>query len=452
MLTGKAQPVLAPAGGLPAAITVMPGIGSTGGLTVGMPGQFVRFDSAPLSRPLRIAGGSQVRLSVSSPMPATDVTLFASLRIVSPSGVESLPNGLVTPIRIATLGATPVEVTVNLPVIAADAEPGDVLRVVVSTTDAGYRLPAAPAAYVVGLADPALTAAGAVLSPVDQALAPYWWPLLALAVALLVGLLVFIRKPRRHAGDVRADLAGTPLAVEGLAKEFKGGVRAVDDLSFAIPAGEVIGLLGPNGAGKTTTMRMAMGLIRPSAGAVYVFGQRVMPGASVLARIGALVEGAGFLPHLSGRENLELYWRASGRMADDPRFDEVLEIANLGTAVDRKVRTYSQGMRQRLGIAQAMLGMPDLLMLDEPTNGLDPQQIRAMRDVMHAYAATGRTVIVSSHMLSEVEQTCTFVVVMHRGRLITTGEVPDLLAGRSNMRLEDFFLEVVGDDLTVGKA
>ena len=143
---------------------------------------------------------------------------------------------------------------------------------------------------------------------------------------------------------------------------------------------------------------------------------------------------------------------ASGRMADDPRFDEVLEIANLGTAVDRKVRTYSQGMRMRLGIAQAMLGLPDLLMLDEPTNGLDPQQIKAMREVLHAYAATGRTVIVSSHMLSEVEQTCTYVVVMHRGRLVTSGEVADLLAGRADMRLEDFFLEVVGDDLTVGKA
>jgi ABC-2 type transport system ATP-binding protein len=185
---------------------------------------------------------------------------------------------------------------------------------------------------------------------------------------------------------------------------------------------------------------------------VYVFGEKVMPGAAVLARVGALVEGAGFLPHLSGRENLQLYWRASGRTEGDPKFAQVFEIADLGTAVDRKVRTYSQGMRQRLGIAQAMLGMPDLLMLDEPTNGLDPQQIRAMRDVMHDYAATGRTVIVSSHMLSEVEQTCTFVVVMHRGRLITTGEVSELLAGRSNMRLEDFFLEVVGDDLTVGKA
>jgi ABC-2 type transport system ATP-binding protein len=183
-----------------------------------------------------------------------------------------------------------------------------------------------------------------------------------------------------------------------------------------------------------------------------VFGEQVDFGSPVLSRIGALVEGAGFLPHLTGRQNLDLFWKASGRTTEDPRLDAVLAIADLGTAVDRKVRTYSQGMRQRLGIAQAMLGMPDLLMLDEPTNGLDPPQIRAMRDVMHDYAATGRTVIVSSHMLSEVEQTCSDVVVMHRGQLVITGEVKELLAGRTGMRLEEFFLDVVGDDLTVGKS
>jgi ABC-2 type transport system ATP-binding protein len=122
----------------------------------------------------------------------------------------------------------------------------------------------------------------------------------------------------------------------------------------------------------------------------------------------------------------------------------------LGTAIDRKVRTYSQGMRQRLGIAQAMLGQPDLLILDEQTNGLDPQQIKEMRDVLHDYVATGKTVIISSHMLSEVEQTCSYVIVMHRGQLITAGEVSDLL--KSNAKLEDFFIEVVGEDLTIGKS
>jgi ABC-2 type transport system ATP-binding protein len=138
------------------------------------------------------------------------------------------------------------------------------------------------------------------------------------------------------------------------------------------------------------------------------------------------VEGAGFLPHLSGRANLELYWQATGRPAEDSRIEEALRIAGLGDALDRAVRTYSQGMRQRLAIAQAMLGLPDLLILDEPTNGLDPPQIREMRDVMVRYAAAGRTVIVSSHLLSEVEQSCTHLVVMHRGRLVQAGPVAEI--------------------------
>jgi ABC-2 type transport system ATP-binding protein len=129
---------------------------------------------------------------------------------------------------------------------------------------------------------------------------------------------------------------------------------------------------------------------------------------------------------------------------------EVLEIAGLGTAVDRKVGSYSQGMRQRLGIAQAMLGRPELLILDEPTNGLDPPQIKEMRDVLRDYAATGRTVIVSSHLLAEVEMTCTQVVVMHRGRLVAQGEVGDLKAEHGDERLEDVFLDIVGADRTVG--
>ena len=147
----------------------------------------------------------------------------------------------------------------------------------------------------------------------------------------------------------------------------------------------------------------------------------------MLSRVGAFVEGAGFLPHLSGRDNLELYWQATGRPAEDAHLDEALEIAGLGDALARAVRTYSQGMRQRLAIAQAMLGLPDLLILDEPTNGLDPPQIREMREVMIRYAAAGRTVIVSSHLLSEVEQTCTHLVVMDRGRLVQAGPVAEII-------------------------
>ncbi|MGP4098211.1 alpha/beta fold hydrolase [Nonomuraea sp. KM90] len=241
-----------------------------------------------------------------------------------------------------------------------------------------------------------------------------------------------------------------PLEISGLTKAYRNGELAVDGLSFRVEQGQVLGLLGPNGAGKTTTMRMMMGLIQPDAGEIRIFGERVTPGAPVLSRLGSFVEGPGFLPHLSGRDNIELYWAATGRPTADARFDEALEIANLGKALERAVRTYSQGMRQRLAIAQAMLGLPDLLVLDEPTNGLDPPQIREMREVLKRYARDGRTVIVSSHMLAEVEQTCSHVVVMRRGQLVSTGPVSLLLSSAAGAnghgpRLEDVFLDLIGD-------
>jgi ABC-2 type transport system ATP-binding protein len=200
-----------------------------------------------------------------------------------------------------------------------------------------------------------------------------------------------------------------------------------------VEAGQVLGLLGPNGAGKTTTLRMLVGLIHPTEGEMHVFGHRVTPGAPVLSRIGAFIEGPGFLPHLSGRDNLALFWAASGRPAEDARLDVAMEVAGLGDDVLRKVRTYSQGMRQRLAIAQAMLGLPELLVLDEPTNGLDPPQIREMRDVLARYAETGRTVVVSSHLLSEVEQTCSHVVVMHHGKLVAQGPVAELVGSATSV-------------------
>jgi ABC-2 type transport system ATP-binding protein len=276
-------------------------------------------------------------------------------------------------------------------------------------------------------------------------LPPWAWPLIALGVGIVVVIAVRLLRPRARGVAVRPDLEGSPLVIEGLVKQFGKGVKAVAGVDFTVPRGVVLGLLGPNGAGKTTTMRMAMGLIQPTAGSVFVFGERVTPGAPVLSRIGAFVEGPGFLPHLSGRENLDLYWRASGR-SGEAFFDQVLEIAGLGPSVDRKVRTYSQGMKQRLGIAQAMLGMPDILLLDEPTNGLDPPQIREMRQVLRDYATDGRTVILSSHLLGEVQQTCSHVVVMHRGTVAATGTVAELLAGRSGQQLEDVFMDLVGSD------
>ena len=469
-LAGPAQRALVPAGGLPAALTSLPGLGSLGNLlpSGALPepaGQSAFFRSKPLPSATTIIGSPRISITVSSaapllttaaaspgtPMCTPEVTLFASLRVIGASGRQTTPGGLVAPIRLVDVGPTPQTVTVVLPAIVATAVPGDSLEVVVSTTDRGYRLPQDPAVVTLALADDALVLPLATMDPVQQGSSALLWLMLGIAVPAIVAVVVWLRRPRPTPPLERADLAEVPLAVENLSKQFTAGMRVVDGLSFVVPRGAVLGLLGPNGAGKTTTMRMVMGLIEPSDGAVYVFGRRVWPGAPVLSRIGSLVEGAGFLPFLSGRENLDLFWRAKGTGEEPHDGDDVLAIADLGSALDRRVKTYSQGMRQRLGIAQAMLGYPDILILDEPTNGLDPPQIKAMRDVLQEYAASGRTVVVSSHLLSEVQATCSHVVVMHRGRLVAAGTVEEILAGRDATRLEDAFLDIVGTDLTIGQ-
>jgi len=450
VIGGQTQQVLAPAGGVPAAISSLPGAGGLAGLAgellaLPLPNQTATFTSEPLSQPLRIIGSPTVSLEIASDVQTEDVTLFASLRIIGGTDRPVLPNGLVAPIRIDRVGPTPQVIDVDLPAIVRDIAAGERVSVVIGTTDQAFRMPPGPAVYSIGLSGSPVVIP---LNPMTEESGgtPLWrWPLIALVSVLLIGLAVRLMRPGGTRAVAREDLADTPIAVEGLSKEFKGGVRAVSDVTFEVPKGVVLGLLGPNGAGKTTTMRMVMGLIYPTGGNAYVFGQPVFPGAATLAHIGSFIEGPGFLPHLSGRDNLDLYWKASGREKADPKLDYVLDIAGLGSAIDRKVRTYSQGMRQRLGIAQAMLGMPDVLVLDEPTNGLDPPQIREMRQVLQDYAATGRTVVISSHLLSEVEQTCSHVVVMHHGTLIAQGTVAELLAGRSGARLEDVFMEIVGE-------
>jgi ABC-2 type transport system ATP-binding protein len=444
-VVGPPQRILAPAGGVPAAISSLPGLGGLAGLASAaglgtIPQQTATFLGEPLTSTQQVVGAPRVRLSIAADTEVRDVTLFASLRIVGPQERLLLPNGLVAPIRLDRVGPEPVLVEVELPGIVTEASVGDRLAVVVGTTDQAYRLPATPAVYTVAIDGPVRLPS--VEATVLGGGVPAWtWLLVGLGVAAVAWLAVVLLRPR-HRHDAPGD-PEVPLVVDGLAKEFPSGVRAVDGVSFTVPRGVVLGLLGPNGAGKSTTMRMMMGLIQPTEGRTLVFGAPVHPGSPALARIGCFIEGPGLLPHLTGRQNLDLFWRASGRTGD-AHVEEVLEIAGLGTAIDRAVRTYSQGMKQRIGIAQAMLGLPDLLVLDEPTNGLDPPQIKEMRQVVQDYAKDGRTVIISSHLLAEVEQACSHVVVMSRGRVIAEGRVDDLLAGHAGARLEDVFLEMVG--------
>jgi len=227
-----------------------------------------------------------------------------------------------------------------------------------------------------------------------------------------------------------------PLVIENLTKRYSRDVLAVDRLNLAIDEGSIFGLLGPNGAGKTTTMRMLLGLIRPDDGRIHIFGQAVTPGARILERVGSLVETPGFVPFLSGIKNLELFWKAGGASLSNANLDDVLAIAALGDAINRKFKTYSQGMRQRLAIAQSLLGNPRLLVLDEPTNGLDPHQTREVRAVIRRAASSGTTVLLSSHLLSEVEHLCDHAAVINQGRLVKSGSVADLVSNRTTVYLE----------------
>jgi ABC-2 type transport system ATP-binding protein len=222
----------------------------------------------------------------------------------------------------------------------------------------------------------------------------------------------------------------------GLSKRFSAGVLAVDDLSFTVDHGQVCGLLGPNGAGKTTCLRMLLGLIRPTGGETRLFGEKVRPGSDQLRRLGALIETAAFVPHLSGMRNLRLWWEAGGDKWADADLEQALAIADLGTAIDRKVKTYSQGMRQRLGLARVLLGRPEILVLDEPTNGLDPGEMREVRQLVRRVAEAGSTVLFSSHVLAEVEQICTHAVVMDKGKLVAAGSVEALIGAAGSVYLE----------------
>ncbi len=445
-LSGDPQVVLHPAGGNPAALTSLPGagaaLGALGGASGGLaalgspPGQAARFVSEPLPSATQIAGTPRVDVVVSG-IPG------------QPSGSEAVLFGSVS---VRTLGRAHAAARQRGRPAAGRAAPGrrsrsghgDAARrdgpaerraagwsVSLATTDQGYDSGAAPASWRVSLADGSGLTVPQVPGRSEAASTVPWWAVIGIGLVLAAALAAWIVARLRRRGRDREEPVpdAAPLEVRDLAKTYRGGFRAVQDVSFTVERGMVLGLLGPNGAGKTTVLRMLMGLIAPTSGELRAFGVPIRAGGTVLSRIGAFVEGPGFLPHLSGAENLRLYWAATGRPPEQARMAEALEIAGLGDSVHRRVGTYSHGMRQRLAIAQAMLGLPELLVLDEPTNGLDPPQIHAMRELLRRYAEGGRTVLVSSHLLAEVEQTCTHVVVMHRGTVVADGTVDEIIAG-----------------------
>jgi len=220
------------------------------------------------------------------------------------------------------------------------------------------------------------------------------------------------------------------LELETIGKTYKrrgGEVRAVDGISLTVNEGEVYGFLGPNGAGKSTTIRMALGLIAPTAGTVRLFGEDIARNRTPLRRVGSLADGGSFYPHLSGRDNLRILARTMG--LSDPPIDLLLDRVDLGSGARRKVKEYSLGMKQRLGVAAALLNDPDLVILDEPTNGLDAAGIRDMRSLIRSLADDGKAVFLSSHLLHEVQQLCDRVAIVARGKLIREAPIGELLAG-----------------------
>jgi ABC-2 type transport system ATP-binding protein len=227
-----------------------------------------------------------------------------------------------------------------------------------------------------------------------------------------------------------------------LTKKY-GELAAVDDVTFALEAGTVTGFLGPNGAGKTTTLRLLLGLAKPTAGEALVFGRRYRELEQPVRRVGAVLESSDFHPARTGRDHLRTLALAAGLTFR--RVEQVLELVELRDIAKRRVKTYSLGMRQRLGLASALLGDPELLILDEPANGLDPAGVRWLRTFLRTFAAERRTVLVSSHLLAEVAQTVDRVLIIDRGRLLASGRLDELT--RDGRTLEDVYLE-----LTTGEA
>ncbi len=224
------------------------------------------------------------------------------------------------------------------------------------------------------------------------------------------------------------------IETQGLTKRF-GAVTAVDNLTLTVPKGQIFGLLGPNGSGKTTTMGMALGMVAPTSGKVRLFGEEINgEGQAMLQRIGAILETPAFYPYLTGRQNLRYFAGISPR-AKQSEVEPLLEEVGLAGRGNHKVGTYSQGMKQRLGIAYALLGSPELVLLDEPTNGLDPAGMAEVRELIKGLSKGGRTVVLSSHLLHEVEVVCDSVAILSKGKLLASGRVADLLRQQGSVRL-----------------
>jgi ABC-2 type transport system ATP-binding protein len=230
-------------------------------------------------------------------------------------------------------------------------------------------------------------------------------------------------------GAVGAAPVAVAVRMTGLTKRY-GARAAVDHLTTDVPTGVVCGFVGPNGAGKTTTIRMLLGLVRPSEGTAEVLGHPVSDPSAYLDRVGALIESPAFYPTLSGRKNLRVLARLAG--LPDERVDAVLAQVGLADRAGDLFRSYSLGMKQRLGIASALLGDPDLLVLDEPTNGLDPPGIREVRALLSDLAAAGKTVLVSSHLLDELQHVADHLVMIDSGRLVFAGPVDELLSAQAS--------------------
>jgi ABC-2 type transport system ATP-binding protein len=225
-------------------------------------------------------------------------------------------------------------------------------------------------------------------------------------------------------------LRGLPIEFNGLSKHF-GTVRAVDNLSFSVEPGRVTGFLGPNGSGKTTTLRMLLGLVHPSAGTATIGGRAYQDLENPTRTVGAVLEATSFHPARRARTHLRMAARAGGN--DEKRVDEVLDLVGLGADAKRKVGGFSMGMRQRLELATALVGDPDVLILDEPSNGLDPQGIAWLRDFMRYLAGEGRTVLVSSHLLAEMAQTIDDAVIVSFGELKAKGTLEEITAGMTSI-------------------